>query len=714
MISFNNLRAINESGLLPSIYRVTGGGTVFTTLGASNSDIFPDTGLVVGDSVYWRITNYINKPRGMRFHVVTAIAAVGLTGAWEYRKADGTWAAFAGLTDNTNSFQTAGTNLDVTWTVPTDWGTNATAINAITGALWWRFRVSALTSYTEGGKIGNTTPSVTQIYDNSVRFDTGSDLDSGTATSGATGSITDTGKAWTVNALMNRIIYIHTGTGAGQVQIIKSNTATVITTLHNWDTTPDNTSQYRICAGFEELYQADVAGGWGVITKQGNNSYRFNCYLEIKAGAFGDINKLVEFSNDYYFFTKEAHTQQYQMHLGWRLPLIYGLNRAIFGNTIISIRTTPLDTRSFGFPTNTEYAFSAKNRYILQHNYPSTGTDSYLRAWFLMAQKTSISDYMEGWRSVTFPKTTTPRTEVRSIDIAFGYSGAEQVNANIYGLLSYFNVGLALYITNAVDYTLPDFELGLCNDVTSRYTSPLAFYAYQGTNTKLIGLKPRLRPMADVYSATSNGIIYPELFFRSLVTDEYKNPIADARILALDKDGNTIFDTQTSNTVFLNAQTVSSGGSYSLGSQPTNASKLRMTIASFTDLSSADRNNARLLIKGTDKDDNAIEEIVFIENWGNGSYFTVNEFKTINASGIVTAGWTGTLTIDNIGLIYPQEVKFEKWQSTDDTTLTLTEYNPITIKISAPSFDPIEITEFLYENQNWRIALKKSILKVCT
>ena len=713
MITFNNLRAINESGLGPSTYRVTGGGTVFTAIGVANQDLFPDTGLVVGNALYWKISSYINKPRGMRFHVVTAIAAIGLTGVWEYRKTDSTWTAFAGLVDNTNAFQTAGTNLDVTWTVPTDWGTNATAINAITGALWWRFRITALTSYTEGGKLGNTTPSVTQIYDNCIRFDTNTDLDSGTATAGASGSITDSGKAWATNVLMNRIIYIHTGTGAGQVQIVKSNTGTVISTLHQWDTIPDNTSQYRICAGFEELYQADVAGGWNVITKIGNNSYQFNCYLEIKAGAFGDINKLVEFSNDYYFFTKEAHTNQYQMHLGWRLPLIYGLNKGIFGNTIISVRTTPLDSRSFGFPTNTEYAFSAKNRYILRHEYLASGADSYLRSWFLISQKTSIADYFEGWRSVTFPKTSNPRTEVRSIDIAYGYSGAEQVNADVTGLSSYYNAGLALYITNTVDYTLPDFELGLCNDITSRYISPVAFYAYKGTLTKLIGLKPRIRPMTDVFSAASDGILYPAIFFRALISDEYKNALPLVRILALDKNNTTLFDELTGNTTYLNNQTVTSGGTYSLASQPAAATKIRITISSFTDNSAAAANNARIILKGTDKNNAQIQEVIFLENWGIGAYFSVNEFKTIDASGVITTGWTGTVTLDNIGLLNPQTISYEKWQSTDDINLTVTEYNPITIKISAAGYDPIEITEYMYENQFWRLALKKSIIKIC-
>ena len=32
---------------------------------------------------------------------------------------------------------------------------------------------------------------------------------------------------------------------------------------------------------FEDIYQADVANGWGVVSKQGDNQYEFRCKLQI-------------------------------------------------------------------------------------------------------------------------------------------------------------------------------------------------------------------------------------------------------------------------------------------------------------------------------------------------------------------------------------------------------------------------------------------------
>lgn len=78
---------------------------------------------------------------------------------------------------------------------------------------------------------------------------------SGTATSGANpagngsagyGTLTDTTKAWVVDSGQNMWVEITGGAGAGQIRVIHSNTATVLTIVGRWDTVPDVTSTYRI------------------------------------------------------------------------------------------------------------------------------------------------------------------------------------------------------------------------------------------------------------------------------------------------------------------------------------------------------------------------------------------------------------------------------------------------------------------------------------
>lgn len=76
----------------------------------------------------------------------------------------------------------------------------------------------------------------------------------GTATAGGASTLTNTGKAWTVNSWTNYQIRIVSGTGAGQIRTIASNTATVITTSAAWTTAPDATSVYSIESNDDFIY----------------------------------------------------------------------------------------------------------------------------------------------------------------------------------------------------------------------------------------------------------------------------------------------------------------------------------------------------------------------------------------------------------------------------------------------------------------------------
>lgn len=70
-------------------------------------------------------------------------------------------------------------------------------------------------------------------------------LDSGTATSGTTTTMTKTGAGWTVNAFAGKVVTITAGTGSGQQAVITSNTATALT-FPAMGVAPDATSVYRI------------------------------------------------------------------------------------------------------------------------------------------------------------------------------------------------------------------------------------------------------------------------------------------------------------------------------------------------------------------------------------------------------------------------------------------------------------------------------------
>jgi hypothetical protein len=77
----------------------------------------------------------------------------------------------------------------------------------------------------------------------------------GTATAGGATTLTNSGKNWATNQWANSCqVRITGGTGAGQIRIIASNTATVLTVSAAWTTNPDATSTYSIEGNDDYLY----------------------------------------------------------------------------------------------------------------------------------------------------------------------------------------------------------------------------------------------------------------------------------------------------------------------------------------------------------------------------------------------------------------------------------------------------------------------------
>lgn len=90
-----------------------------------------------------------------------------------------------------------------------------------------------------------------------VTFDTTA---AGTATSGAAGTLTNTGASFGTTQFVDDYVLIVSGTGAGQRRRITSHTNTVLTIAPNWATNPDSTSVYTIL-GYSQTWAQNVQAG---------------------------------------------------------------------------------------------------------------------------------------------------------------------------------------------------------------------------------------------------------------------------------------------------------------------------------------------------------------------------------------------------------------------------------------------------------------------
>jgi hypothetical protein len=67
------------------------------------------------------------------------------------------------------------------------------------------------------------------------------------------------------NGLLGYTVRIVSGTGAGQVGIVRSNTATVLTMRENWETAPDGTSGYVIAGYTDPAVTTQLSGGVSAV-----------------------------------------------------------------------------------------------------------------------------------------------------------------------------------------------------------------------------------------------------------------------------------------------------------------------------------------------------------------------------------------------------------------------------------------------------------------
>lgn len=166
------------------------------------------------------------------------------------------------------------------------------------------------TDWSNTDKINLTT--TLNSYMRSFSFIDGSAVETGTSTGTNNTSrvLYDTGKAWTADAYLGKILQITGGTGSGQKKLIIANDPTKIYVNEPFTVVPDATSTYSI---FTPLTQACLANGTDTFFKyNGTASSNITTPNSVK---FADVEvhnkRLWGISGDYVYFSDEAVGDQF-------------------------------------------------------------------------------------------------------------------------------------------------------------------------------------------------------------------------------------------------------------------------------------------------------------------------------------------------------------------------------------------------------------------
>lgn len=137
---------------------------------------------------------------------------------------------------------------------------NTTQYQVYSGSLWvhsagasagfavYDVATNAWTARTASGLTMGTDGQLVSTMGSASSFATG------TATAGASTTLTNSAKSWGTNMWANYQVRITAGTGKGQIRTISSNTGTVLTVSSAWTVTPDATSVYSIEGNDDYFY----------------------------------------------------------------------------------------------------------------------------------------------------------------------------------------------------------------------------------------------------------------------------------------------------------------------------------------------------------------------------------------------------------------------------------------------------------------------------
>ncbi|MCW4006171.1 MAG: hypothetical protein NWF04_06210 [Candidatus Bathyarchaeota archaeon] len=299
-------------------------------------------------------------------------------------------------------------------------------------------------------------------------------------------------------------------------------------------------------SGFLDAYNADVAGGWGKIHKQGENQFLLECKLQIGDGStptvFADTNKQVVLSNAVISTTSDTSRRFIQI-----------LDEAVF--TLGAVDNPTLKVTSGGChilnleETNYYYAIhssSAAQVYLYSSSFSGANLamDSLL---FLNGQEVRVWNCQFNGRS----------------HIAYLNNGS------VYNVMALSTATALRRVVNAVVDKVAALGcwrgVWFQNEISQRISNVFSRESNKGIRVENIGGFDQflVNPDFDTYTfewvGTNTGKIFRQYEFDLKVTDKNNGPIEDAAVKLCDQNGAETFTTTTNPTGKIDTQTVTRG-----------------------------------------------------------------------------------------------------------------------------------------------------------
>jgi len=291
---------------------------------------------------------------------------------------------------------------------------------------------------------------------------------------------------------------------------------------------------------FTDIYNADVAGAWGKVTRQCTNQFCFDCRLQVGDGSTvtwaADTSKHIIFTETPY----NENLIKIHNHGHLRFGKLEGGHRTSEGCSIIYTRSDYARIGHYG-STNT-YFESYSSQYIGLTGRIAIGSINHLTMYNnLLVKNTEISNAIDA---------SAPNTDVYNLTQQKPHHGVAYP-AGTWDRIDVSGATYGIYISN------PLSPMKITNAIYSNNTT---FLYAKTMNNHAIYL---VNVITDNWNFTWDGVsskyVYRQYEFDLKVVDKDNVAINGATVKVWDKNSNLIVDTTTNASGVIATQTITRG-----------------------------------------------------------------------------------------------------------------------------------------------------------